>query len=133
MSILVALVLLIGAHNVGLGVDSTPQPLVGLMAAAVGMIIWCATSWLVRPLPWLRTFLVASYLALLVLVLQAFVAAYDTFGRLSDVPPGESRVELKAGLTFNIGFGLLSFICACALRICTRQRAKAKPVHKINE
>jgi hypothetical protein len=117
-----ALVLLIGGRNMGLGVNSAPLPLPGLMAVTLGLSIWCASSRLAKSFPWFPTFLVASYVGLVVLAAQAFVGAYDNSGGLSDSSlDAFSKSHLRATVTFNIGFGFLSSLSVFALRFATRK------------
>jgi uncharacterized protein YqgC (DUF456 family) len=72
IALLLALVLLVGGRNLGLGVNTPPLPAPGLAVVSLGLIIWCAGVRLARSLSFFRTFLIVSYIALMVFAVQSF-------------------------------------------------------------
>jgi hypothetical protein len=127
IAFLLALVLLVGGRNVGLGVNTAPLPAPGLAAVSLGLIIWCAAVRLARPLSFFRTFLVASYIALMVFAVQSFARGHDDLGGLNDASlDGLSKNNLHATVIFSFGFGLLSLFSILGLYLLTRQRDKSQ-------
>jgi hypothetical protein len=127
IALLLALVLLVGGRNLGLGVNTPPLPAPGLAVVSLGLIIWCAGVRLARSLSFFRTFLIVSYIALMVFAVQSFARGHDDLGGLNDASlDGLSKNHLQATVIFSFGFSLLSLFSILGLYLLTRQRDKTQ-------